>query len=182
MSEFLGQNIDEILEDGHPVRIYLEENRLIRELIGQISSINIEQENEKFRELFAKLCEVEKHFVRKENQLFPYLEKYGWTSPSQNMWAFHDSIREEIKTVHKAIASSDFIFLSQSLSQLFRSLEHILSVEEYRLLPNALNMLSEDDWKEMRMGDEEIGWMVEVKPLYIHPSKDTKKKRPSFFS
>ena len=73
------------LPDGHPVRVYLEENQLIRELIDNINNVNIQENYEFFKALFKKLCRVEKHFARKENQLFPYLEKYGWTSPSQNM-------------------------------------------------------------------------------------------------
>lgn len=102
MSEFLGQNPSSSLPEGHPIKVYLDENKLIRELIFKINSINIQEKNEEFTKLFAKLCLVEKHFARKENQLFPYLEKYGWTTPSQNMWAFHDQIRDEIKAVHGA--------------------------------------------------------------------------------
>ena len=172
--------------DGHPVRVYLEENILIRQYISELSSVNIQEHYEYFKELFGKLCEVEKHFVRKENQLFPYLEKYGWTSPSQNMWAFHDQIREEIKQARKAIESKDFQSIVYTTNTVYRSLEHILQVEEGRLLPNAMGMLSEDDWKEFREGDEEIGWMFDKEPTpypepeYIHPSQDTKKRKLPF--
>ena len=73
------------LPEGHPCRVYLEENQLIRGLIGSINSIDRSKNNEEFQETFEKLCNVEKHFARKENQLFPYLEQYGWTAPSENM-------------------------------------------------------------------------------------------------
>ena len=72
------------LPAGHPARVYLEENQLIRSLMSDINSIDIGGEFDRYKELFTKLCLVEKHFARKENQLFPYLEQYGWTSPSQN--------------------------------------------------------------------------------------------------
>lgn len=189
MSEFLTQSNPSNLPEGHPLRVYLDENRLIRELISKINAINIEDNNEEFTKLFARLCLVEKHFVRKENQLFPYLEKYGWTSPSLNMWAFHDQIRDEIKATHAAIKSEDILVISQNLQQVFRSLEHILQVEEGRLLPNALNMLEADDWIEMREGEEEIGWMFDSPPPafpavteqdYVHPSQDTKKRKLPF--
>jgi DUF438 domain-containing protein len=91
----------ENLPQGHPVRVYLEENQLIRELIESINSLDIEQNYDEFLKLFDKLSKTEKHFARKENQLFPYLEKYGWTSPSQNMWAFHDDIRSIFKVCRK---------------------------------------------------------------------------------
>ena len=186
MSEFLNNNSTG-LPEGHPVRVYMDENRLIIELIEKINDINIKDEREEFLKLFDKLCLIEKHYARKENQLFPYLEKYGWTSPSQNMWAFHDQIRAEIKDVKAAIKENNIVNISQNLQQLFRSIDHLMQVEEHRLLPNAMNMLSEDDWKEMREGDEEIGWMFDMPPVaypkaqeYIHPSKDTKKRELPF--
>ncbi|MCK7471987.1 MAG: hemerythrin domain-containing protein [Desulfomicrobium escambiense] len=33
------------------------------------------------------------HFERKENQLFPFLERTGFTGPSKVMWGKHDEIR-----------------------------------------------------------------------------------------
>ncbi len=170
--------------DGHPVRIYLEENLLIRSYIRELESINPIENLELFKEIFSKLGKIELHFARKENQLFPYLEKYGWTSPSQNMWAFHDRIREDMKEVRTLLESGEdseglIIYATQLV---FRSIEHILQVEEGRLFPNAMNMLSEDDWKEFYEGDREIGWMFDTPPTqypapeYIHPSKDKSKR------
>jgi DUF438 domain-containing protein len=187
MSEFLSN--EEELPKGHPAQVYMDENILIKDIIQKINQINIKEEFEEFVKLFDKLCLIEKHYARKENQLFPYLETYGWTSPSQNMWAFHDQIRDEIKVVRKDILSKDIVNLSQNLQALFRSIDHLMQVEEYRLLPNALNMLSDDDWKEMREGDEEIGWMFDIPPQqypkksdssYIHPSEDTTKRKLPF--
>ena len=177
------------LPDGHPVKVYLEENMLIRGLIASINSINIQDNNDEFKEKFTKLCLVEKHFARKENQLFPYLEQYGWTSPSQNMWAFHDDIRSIVKQARNLVQTNEFQTLSMVLQNLFQNLEHIMQVEEGRLLPRALEMLQLDDWKEMRDGDEEIGWMFDEAPTlyppheeneYIHPSMDTKKRKLPF--
>ena len=163
-----------------------EENLLIRSYIQELQAVNPAENLAFFKELFNKLGKVELHFTRKENQLFPYLEKYGWTSPSQNMWAFHDQIRAEIKEVRKALEGTDIEQIIYAAQQLFRSLEHIMQVEEGRLLPNAMNMLSEEDWKEFREGDEEIGWMFDTPPTpypvpeYIHPGQDTKKRTLPF--
>jgi len=177
------------LPEGHPAKVYLEENMLIRGLMSSINSINIQENNEEFKEKFERLCLVEKHFARKENQLFPYLEKYGWTSPSQNMWAFHDDIRAIIKQAKTLVDTDEIQSLSMVLQNLFANLEHIMQVEEGRLLPRALEMLDEDDWKEMRDGDAEIGWMFDEAPTqypphveneYIHPSMDTQKRKLPF--
>ena len=172
--------------DGHPVRTYLEENLLIRSYIKKLQNIDPINNRDSFKKVFDKLGKIELHFARKENQLFPYLEKYGWTSPSQNMWAFHDRIREDLKEVRTLLATKESANLLYSIEQVFRSIEHILQVEEGRLLPNAMNMLTSDDWKEFYEGDKEIGWMFDTpptqypKPKYIHPSQDKTKRNLPF--
>jgi len=189
LSEFFSTNTILRLAEGHPARVYLEENQLIRTIIDGLNTINIEKNYNEFMQIFNKFSLVELHFERKENQLFPYLEKYGWTSPSQNMWALHDNIRDEIRGVRKAIKEDDVITIKQNLQQTFTLLEHLLQIEEQRLLPNAMVMLSEDDWIEMREGENEIGWMFDTTPIpfpkdendnYIHPSQDTKKRKLPF--
>ncbi len=170
------------LPDGHPARVYLEENMLIRGLISSLNSISVDENPNEFDDKFKRLLLVEKHFARKENQLFPYLEKYGWTSPSQNMWAFHDDIRGEIKSARLLYEAKNIREFLPQLQRVFSSLDHVMQVEEGRLLPRALEMLNEADWAEMRAGDEEIGWMFDVPPTpyppqeYIHPSQDKTKR------
>jgi DUF438 domain-containing protein len=184
MSEFLDQEHTTGLIAGHPCRVYYEENELTNNLIEKINNINIADDFDNFLTIWEQFCKIEFHYTRKENQLFPYLEKHGWTSPSQNMWAFHDQIREEIKEVHKAIKDKDIILISQNLQTVFKSVDHIMQVEEHRLLPNAQNMLSDDDWKEIAASDNEIGWMFEKAPAsypaYIHPGEDKKRRKLPF--
>ena len=189
MSEFLTTNEDNNLEDGHPVKVYIDENKLIKKLINDINEINIVDNYEEFITTFNQFCLIEKHYARKENQLFPYLETYGWTSPSQNMWAMHDNIRDDIREIKAAIKEKDILHISNKLQMVFATVNHLIQVEEQRLLPNALTMLSVEDWKEMRTGDEEIGWMFDEAPTeypkvdspeYIHPSQDTKKRKLPF--
>ena len=174
---------------GHPVRVYIEENILIKQLFEEIFKVDAKEDFQLFFNLFNQISQVEKHFSRKENQLFPYLEKYGWTSPSQGMWAFHDQIRAEIKVVRKAIEEKDLDNILNDLIVVFNSLSQLMLVEENRLLPKAMDLLNEEDWKEMYEGDCEIGWMFSTPPAqyppkaqeeYVHPSLDTKKRKLSF--
>lgn len=180
MSEFLNQKTaTDYYPKGHPVRVYLEENIVTRTLIKEIVQIDFNTQLDQFETLFFKLSGIEKKYARKENQLFPYLEKYGWTSPSQNMWAFHDQIRGEIKAVKGALEQRNIPVLKQNLSTLFGSLDHIMQVEEGRLFPRAMEMLSLDDWKEMREGDKEIGWMLEDEPPMYPPQEENNYEHPS---
>jgi hypothetical protein len=174
------------LPEGHPVKVYLEENILIRQIFDKLFETSIESDYELFFSLFNQLCLVEKHYARKENQLFPYLEKHGWTSPSQNMWAFHDDIRAEIKQIRKDIEANNLSKIEQQIRRLYQGMIHLIQAEEQRLLPNAMQMLSEDEWKEFKHGDAEIGWMLDTPPApypteeYVHPSIDKQPRKLSF--
>lgn len=83
------------------------------------------------------------------------------------MWAFHDDIRARLKEVRLALEEGDMQLAAQRFYTARSELERLMSVEEERLLPNALGMLDESEWQDMRTGDEEIGWMLdEVPPAY----------------
>lgn len=60
-------------------------------------------------EIFIKegLGDVDKHYSRKENVLFPFLEKYGIYGPTKVMWAVDDGIRLGIKEVKSKLTHFD---------------------------------------------------------------------------
>ena len=186
---------------GHPVRAYLQENQLIRELFAKINRIDPQQDLDAFTALFEQIGTVEKHYVRKENQLFPCLEQHGWDSPSTNMWALHDEIRDKIRSLRHSLEAGELELLLGKSEAMQQQMLHLIAVEEQRLLPNAMNLLEESEWVDMGVGDAEIGWMLdreyprygevadEVEPEtksvpeevvseetdYVHPSKVSKR-------
>ncbi|MFA7445683.1 MAG: PAS domain-containing protein [Flavobacteriaceae bacterium] len=167
------------LTEGHPVHTYWEETKLIIQLLDELSAVNPQEEFQKFYNIFNHLATVERRFERKENQLFPFLEQKGWTGPSQNMWSFHDTIREIFRIVRKNLDEGDFTSAKHNLGYLSQHLRRLLDVENNILFPNALEMLEEEDWIQMRKGEEEIGWMLSETPAkypnepeYVHPSED----------
>jgi len=74
---------------GHPIHTFKLENAEIRKLVDNEIRPQLElykngdtaESLKKLREAFQKLWEIDKHYSRKENLLFPYLEKYGITAP-----------------------------------------------------------------------------------------------------
>jgi DUF438 domain-containing protein len=92
------------------------------------------------------------------------LEKHGWDSPSKNMWAFHDDIRAELKKVRQALEANDLDLVVKIFPYVVSEMQRLINVEEERLLPNAMNMLEESEWEDMRLGDKEIGWMLDQTP------------------
>ena len=162
------------LNDNHPIKIYLKENILIKDFLEKLKNISIHDDFEMFFSIFNNLNEIEKHYVRKENQLFPFIEKYGWNTTTQYMWTFHDQIREELKEIRIKIEKKDFEDITFSIKDLIDNINHMILLEETTLFPNAINALSSEDWDEISIGDKEVGYMMDVE--YIHP-KDDKKRR-----
>lgn len=167
------------ITEGHPVHTYLLETDLIKGLLNELNQIDARQEFQKFYNVFNHLATVDKRFERKENQLFPYLEKKGWTGPSQGMWSFHDTIREIFRIIRKNLDDKDFTSVQHNTGMLTQNLERLLDVEENKLFPNSMELLTDEDWQTMRKGEDEIGWMLKEtpknypdEPAYIHPSQD----------
>ena len=134
---------------GHPIHTYLQENLEIANLIREIRSA---AEPEKF-ELFHKLGMVDIHYARKENQLFPILEKIGISGPPQVMWAVHDEIRALLKTTK-----------IEEIETTLKKVEDMIYKEEHILFPMTLESFKEQDWINVRKGEEEIGFIFGVEP------------------
>lgn len=153
------------LQHGHPIHTYLKETEFIHQLLEEISATDPAKEYQKFYNIFNQLGTIERRFERKENQLFPFLEEKGWTGPSRNMWSFHDTLREMLRIVRKNVEEGDYTSTLQNLELLKQNIHRLLNVEESVLFPNAMEILSNEDWIQMRKGEEEIGWMLNS-PLY----------------
>ncbi|MHA2267683.1 MAG: DUF438 domain-containing protein, partial [Promethearchaeota archaeon] len=153
---------------GHPVHTYLQENL---EIANMIRRIRTAQGNEKLS-LFKDLSQVEVHYTRKENQVFPILEKIGISGPPQVMWAVHDKIRAGLKTEK-----------TDEIESVLEQVEDMVYKEEHILFPMILEGFEESDWVTVRDGEEEIGYAfgitpgTEWKPISagdIHKPEETK--------
>jgi len=170
----------EKLPEGHPIKVYYEESSLIQEILFELYDTDCVLDFQKYFNIFNQLITIEKRFLRKENQLFPYLEKHGWNGPSQGMWSFHDNLREQIRLLNIYNQEKNTEKITENLPYLIEGIKRLLSIEDFRLFPNSMDLLTESAWKEFYQGDEEIGWMLPNKPTvypkkeqeYIHPSED----------
>lgn len=147
------------LEAGHPLLTYVEENRYLIDLLNQLSKVDIVNDIQLAYNLFNQIACVDIRYTRKENQLFPYLEKRGWFGPSQGMWRFHDDNRQLIKDVRAMLEKKETTHLQERVDIMLSELLRMMNVEESRLFPIALDILLPEDWEQMKAGEGEIGWM-----------------------
>jgi len=128
----------------------IDEGHLDPKEITKLSDLHVEL----FRDsLNMKLGGINTHYARKENQLFPILEKHGISGPPQVMWAVHDEIRPLLKTTQ-----------IEEIQLALQKIEDMIYKEEHILFPMTLEFFSEPDWVKVREGEEEIGFVFGVTP------------------
>lgn len=151
------------LPAGHPVHTYMLENRAAEEILDEMKKIeDLSKERDRLLSLLDRLSEIERHYLRKENQLFPVLEAKGISGPSKVMWALHDDIRMMLKDVKAK--TQDSTITEKAVKALLHMINDMIYKEEHILFPMALETLDEDDWTRVRQGEDEIGYAW-IKPL-----------------
>lgn len=198
-SRVLDGNIDhtgvKVIPEGHPVDTFKKENiellkvsNQLKELFNEINNVNNEDVVEylqKLKSKFNALMDVDKHYQRKENLLFPYLEAKGITGPPKIMWAKHDEAREYIKTAIEACGIQEKIDIEDiktTIDYLFKpavlSIDDMIMKEDEILFPMAMDTLTDLEWYEIYQETLDIGFclydpQVEWKPEGVKEPKQS---------
>lgn len=113
---------------------------------------------QKLLPLVEELKEFYPHYTKKENILFPYLEKKmekfeGLTI----MWALHDEVKREIEYAIKLIKdpSSDDHSINVAIAEMFFGVLGLVRKEELILFPSASEVLEENEWYDMHKQSHE---------------------------
>jgi len=161
---------------GHPIHILLKEHELVKGFVEQISHLlprverakgfsGIKNELPEIGELLRHLKEYDRHKVREENSLFPYLEKHGVTQPPAIMWTEHDEQRKEIKEASKTLEAKEVLGFEQFKGKLLSHLKNLTHLipdhfykEEHILFPTALKLISAEEWREIKASMDGLGY------------------------
>ena len=174
---------------GHPVHTFMLENRALEDIIRQtrelLDRLGTPPDEQMFRFsqyelqcLIDSLLQVDIHFLRKENQLFPVLEGHGVSGPSSVMWALHDDIRKALKDTRNLVRESEVIESVAKLRETLQAIADMIYKEENILFPMGLEMLPESDWIKVRKGEEEIGyaWVTPEAPWPVEAARGEEEK------
>ncbi|MFO7574588.1 MAG: DUF438 domain-containing protein [Bacteroidales bacterium] len=179
--------------EGHPVDTFKRENRELERIADEMMKLLKGTEtlinNEigffvlRLRAGFNSLMDVDKHYLRKEYLVFPYLEKKGITGPPKVMWGKHDEQRELLKAAIKALGSAatftkkELISMrDQVLKPTIQGIYDMIMKEEEILFPMCMDKLNDQDWYVVYEQTEEFGFclydpQVEWKPEGIEVSE-----------
>lgn len=196
-SAVLEGNIDlsasKSIPDGHPMDVLIQENRALTAVIHQTNAqLGALQEVEASElqatalaliGLFNQLMDVDKHYLRKEYLLFPYLERSGVTGPPKVMWGKHDEIRDLLKgslevlktrgiTKDELLASAEIV-----LQPAVKAVADMIVKEEEILFPMLMDTLSDADWYDIQSQSLEFGYCLYDPPTAWTP-KDVEAARP----
>jgi DUF438 domain-containing protein len=185
-----------IVPPGHPVDTFKRENKELLKVVEKLENlyasvtdlVSAEEVPGYFIRLksqFNQLMDVEKHYIRKENLLFPFLEKHGITGPPKVMWGKHDEIRELLRGALDALTVSENVSPEESetlvkflLKPASNGVADMVMKEEEILFPMTLDKLDDHEWYGIYQQTPEIGFClydpdVEWKPDNIEPAVDS---------
>lgn len=167
----------QVAPPGHPVQVFREENAALLEELGglyqQLAALDALAPEASpaatvlaLRARLNALADVDKHYLRKEHLLFPFLEKHGITGPPKVMWAKHDEARallrgaQEALAVAPASAEEARAVAALTVAPAAQAIRDMAAREEEILLPMCLDTLEELEWWEIARQSAEIGFCL----------------------
>ena len=166
---------------GHPVDTFKKENRELEKLALQLNGIFETVKKTATTDstgvhdngvmqmltIFNALNDVDKHYRRKENLLFPFLEAKGITGPPTVMWGKHDETRAFLKNAIEVLQNSAGATASEMtdiiklvLAPAAKSVTDMIMKEDEILFPMAMDELTDQEWYEVLQQTNEIGYCL----------------------
>lgn len=155
---FMDYSRPDVPED-HPLSHYYKENDEMRRLLLAIEDlIQYPMIKNQWLELYDQIRQYPIHYQRKQNQLYPLLEKKGFDRPTTTMWNFDDIIRDEIKESLRLLEANDEEAFIAAQSELIANARDLMEKEETILYPTSYALISAEEFEDMKAGDQEIGF------------------------
>jgi DUF438 domain-containing protein len=143
---------------GHPVHSFLLENRELEKRIDLVQAAMTNNDRDSLSRHLADLMEIDKHYSRKENLIFPMLEKHDITGPPKVMWSIDDEVRSELKELIASIASGKNIDGDDNLKGTLKKIKEMIFKEDNILVPMILETFSIKEWIDIKNSSDEIGF------------------------
>lgn len=142
-----------------PLAALQRENREIELLVAELRAAAT---LDAARSALARLRVVDRHYVLKENGIFPLLEAHGFPGPSRVMWAKHDEVRELLRKSTAAVESAkddrDLAPARESLlAPLAAEILGMIFKEENVLFPAVMERIPRAEWGKVMESFRELG-------------------------
>lgn len=172
---------------GHPVRVLRDENERIQAFVDA----RVRPHAQAVRALFeadpqgsdASLArelsedvrdfgQVFSHYRRKEELIFPHLERHGVDGPSKVMWGKDDEVRDFVSVARSLVevalgepSARNLRAVATELADAADQAEAMVSKEENVLMPIALETLTATEWTQIADESGEEGYCFIDEPV-----------------
>ncbi len=164
------------VEAPHPVNTFMEEHKIILASLNELGAVveslkkidsfeGMSRDLEKLKDISHHLVEAESHHQREEESLFPKLEKHDITEPSEVFRMDHVEFRKRKQELYKlAHNPEDYEFkgIKEKIIELGEylttELESHIFKEDNILYQIALQVLTDEEWKEAKRESDKIGY------------------------
>lgn len=177
---------------AHPIDVFAAETKGFSKRVGGARTVaekiiaepegpDVAELLEQWKEHHAYLMKLDEHYDRKENLLFPYLERHGVSGPSSVMWSLHDEIRKSLKetslllmhvgdTVTKELTTA----IADKVLPLYEQIAEMVFKEENILYPTCRDLFTEDEWATIAADvGVEVGAGTTAQPAAAPEDADT---------
>lgn len=148
-------------EMGHPLTVFYKENEGLEAFLeGDYARAKAAflagDDPTPYVGALKELVKLDRHYARKENLFFPYLERNGIMAPPKVMWGKDDEIRDLIKGALAKVQAGDKD--DRLLAEMEFEVRGMIHKENEILKPMLLDNLTEEDWKLVAQESGQFGF------------------------
>lgn len=157
-------------DEGHPIHTFKKENRIIEDFVDNnvlraLSDYTESQSVDKKNQLvdsLSKLLTIDKHYSRKENLLFPYMENYDITAPPKVMWGVDDEVRSKLKEALSLLENETVRLadVNTLVRDTVNQINEMIFKEEEILFPMVIETFTIEEWISIEKASAEIGYTM----------------------
>ena len=167
--------ISDVSNPSHPINLFKAENREIEKRTKLIRKAIEENNFDEIKRLLNELISIKLHYDKKEQILFPYLERQGFFGPSKVMWGKDNEIRDLLKNAMNNFSQTKD-WIDKYLIPLIDEIDGMIFKEENILFPTSLEKLKNEDWIEIFKQISIDGFVFIEPPREAFEAKDIIKK------
>lgn len=169
---------------GHPAHTLKAENEALSLLMENTIRPRLQEYKENantqrlqaLQKAFEPMRQLNVHYLKKENLLFPYMEQHGITAPPKVMWGVDDDIRAMVKEALRLMSES-----GSEAQNIIRMVEFAMTKtsemifkEENILLPMVLETLTQEEWEKISKESGDLGYCLIPTPPVWHIASSAK--------
>lgn len=150
---------------GHPLMVFKEENKGLRRFLDQ----EFDPVWKRYRKspsegksamlwVLGTLGKIDRHYARKENLFFPYLERAGISAPPKVMWGVDDEIRQLIRKSVTSVENDLPESAETTVPETVNKVRDMITKEEEILLPMLIHNMGDEEWRTVATESPQFGY------------------------